>query len=136
MNGITAVIRQNQNPDQSINDQVAALKRLQAHGDVFMTVGQWHARGSNDQNALFHKLCEHIAEHWNQANPKNPTSPEQVKRDLKVSFGLIATEYSPVSGKRQARIESWANYSKTQRADLITATLAWMAENNIPDLPA
>ena len=119
--------------------RMAAVARdvnvLLESGDVMVTVSEFVPRGTLDQNALFHKLCDHVANWWNARHPQQMTSPEAVKRDLKVKFGLIHTEYSPVTGNRAARLASWSEYTKRQRSDLISNTLAWMFENGIPDLP-
>ena len=45
---------------------------------------------------------------------------------------MITTEYSPVTGKRSARLKSTAEYRKAEMASLITATLAWAADQGIP----
>ncbi len=100
-------------------------------GPQFVKHGDYQDKRTLDQNALFHALCGDIAGYWN-ANRAEKTTAEAVKRDLKVRFGLIVTEYSPVTDQRQARIESTARYTKHQLADLITATLAWAAEQGIP----
>ena len=104
-------------------------------GPVMVTVAEFKPPGTLDQNALFHKLCDHISQWWNGRYPNNGTSPERIKESLKLEYGVIATEYCPLSGQRKARVESWSKYSKKQRADLITATIAWMAGEGIPDLP-
>lgn len=105
------------------------------HGQVMVTVGQYVPKGTLEQNALFHLLCTHIAEWWSARHPKDATSMERVKTSLKTQYGLIITEYCPLTDTRKPRLASWAEYSKKQRADLITATLAWMAESGCPDLP-
>lgn len=133
--GISTVIKQSDDFAKRWSMAERDARAILAHSHAIVTVATYLAAGSNDQNRLFHKLCDHIATHWNRENPGLRTTPEQVKRDLKVEFGPITTEYSPVSGKRQARIVSWSQYTKVQRSDLINNTLAWMAENRIPDLP-
>lgn len=111
---------------------LAFLRRTVAErGPQFCRHGDYKNPRSLDQNALFHSLCGEIADYWN-ANRQDKTSAEAIKRDLKVEFGLIATEYSPVSGKRSARLVSTADYKSAEMASLITATLAWAADNGIP----
>lgn len=100
-------------------------------GPVLVTVAQAIGKRSLDQNSMFRGLCRDAAEYWN-ANNGDKTSAEAIARDLKVEYGVITTEYSPVTGKRSARIKSTAEYSTAEMAALITATLAWAAESGIP----
>jgi hypothetical protein len=100
-------------------------------GPVLVTVAQALGKRSLDQNAMFRGLCRDVADWWN-ANREEPTTAEAVARDLKVQYGVITTEYSPVTGKRSARLKSTAEYSKAEMASLITATLAWAAGEGIP----
>lgn len=133
--GITVLIPNEGLFEARMRLAIQDARSLVKHGQVRVTVGQYVPRGTLEQNALFHLLCTHIAEWWNARHPEQPTGMEAVKRDLKVQYGVISTEYSPVSDKRHARLASWSEYNRKQRADLITATLAYMAENGIPDLP-
>jgi hypothetical protein len=111
---------------------LAFLRRTVAdRGPQFVKHGDYRDPRSLDQNAMFWAMCGEIAEFWN-ANRDEKTSPEAIARDLKITFGIVVTEYSPVSGKRGARIESTTKYTKRQMADLITATLAWAADEGIP----
>lgn len=111
---------------------LAFLRRTVAErGPQFVRHGDYKNPRSLPQNALFHDLCGEIADYWN-ANRDEKTSPEAIKRDLKVEFGIIATEYSPITGKRNARLVSTADYKSAEMAALITATLAWCADNGIP----
>ena len=96
-----------------------------------VTVAQALGKRSLDQNAMFRGLCRDVADWWN-ANREEPTTAEAVARDLKVQYGVITTEYSPVTGKRSARLKSTAEYSKAEMAALITSTLAWAAGEGIP----
>lgn len=107
---------------------------VRERGPQFVKHGDYHAGRSLDQNDCFRGLCRDIAKFWN-ANREEQTSAEAVARDLKVTYGVIVTEYSPVTGKRNARLKSTADYSKAEMAALITATLAWAADEGIP-LPA
>lgn len=100
-------------------------------GPVLVTVAQALGKRSLDQNAMFRGLCRDVADWWN-ANREEPTTAEAIARDLKVEYGVITTEYSPVTGKRSARIKSTAEYSTAEMAALITATLAWAADQGIP----
>lgn len=100
-------------------------------GPVLVTVAQALGRRSLDQNAMFRGLCRDVADWWNE-HREEPTTAEAVARDLKVQYGVITTEYSPVTGKRSARLKSTAEYSKAEMASLITATLAWAAGEGIP----
>ena len=100
-------------------------------GPQFVRHGDYVASRSLDQNAMWRGLCGEIADFWN-ANRTPATSGEAVARDLKVEFGVILTEYSPVTGKRNARLKSTADYTRAEMAALITATLAWAAEQGIP----
>ena len=100
-------------------------------GAQFVKSGDYTSPRSLDQNALFHAMCGEIADYWN-ASRAEKTTAEAVKRDLKIAYGLVVTEYSPISDKRGARIESTSRYTTKQMADLITATLAWAADNGIP----
>lgn len=108
-----------------------ALQMLLKSGPQRVTIEAIKPHRSLDQNDMFRGLCRDAAEWWN-ANRQPATSPEAIARDLKVTYGVILTEWSPVSDKRTARIESTANYSRQQMGDLITATLAWAAEEGIP----
>lgn len=111
---------------------LAFLRRAVAErGPQFVKHGDYKSPRSLDQNALFHAICEDIANAWN-ASRAEKTSPEAVKRDAKVEFGLIVTEYSPITGKRAARLVSTADYKSADMASLITATLAWAVDNGIP----
>lgn len=100
-------------------------------GPVFIKVARYTHPKSLSQNDMFRGLCRDISDWWN-LNKKDKTSPEAVARDLKVEFGVILTEYSPVTGKRAARLKSTADYTQKEMSDLITATLAWAADNKIP----
>ncbi len=100
-------------------------------GPQFVKHGDYHAHRSLDQNAMWRGLCGEIAEFWN-SNREEKTSAEAIARDLKVTYGIILTEYSPVTGKRNARLKSTADYTKAEMAALITATLAWAADEGIP----
>lgn len=108
-----------------------AIRMLLADGPVRVQVKPGVHPRSLEQNDMWHGLCRDAAEWWN-ANRKPPTTAEAIARDLKVTYGVICTEFSPVTGKRVARIESTAKYTKQQMGDLITATLAWAADNGIP----
>jgi hypothetical protein len=111
---------------------LAFLRRTVAErGPQFVKHGDYKSPRSLDQNALFHAICEDIATAWN-ASRDEKTTAEAVKRDLKIEFGLIVTEYSPVSGKRGARLVSTADYKSADMAALITSTLAWAASEGIP----
>lgn len=105
------------------------------HGPCLVSAATFTPRGTLEQNALFHLLCEHIAAWWTGRHPSEPTSKERVKTSMKAEYGVILTEYCPLTDKRKPRLASWSEYSKTQRCALITATLAWMAEHGCPDLP-
>lgn len=131
MDGISTVIR-----DPAVMDrQLAAVnqdaRNLIQHGPVIVTVGIFHSKRTIDQNSMFRGLCRDIADAWNKHN-NTTTSPEAVARDLKVEYGVIVTEYSPVTGKRSARIKSTAEYSKSEMSALLDATLAWAADHCIP----
>lgn len=111
---------------------LAFLRRTVAdRGPQFVKHGDYHAGRSLDQNDCFRGLCRDIAKFWN-ANREEQTSAEAVARDLKVAYGIIETEFSPVTGKRNARLKSTADYTKSEMAALITATLAWAADEGIP----
>jgi hypothetical protein len=103
-------------------------------GPQFVKHGDYRESRSLSQNDCFRGLCRDAAEAWNAAHD-DKTSADALARDLKVEFGVILTEWSPVSGKRSARLKSTADYTKAEMASLITATLAWAADNGIP-LPA
>lgn len=130
--GAFYLFRTPESVDQLGPGMLAFLKRtVSERGAQFVRHGDYKNPRSLPQNAMFHDLCGEIAEYWN-ANREEKTSAEAIKRDLKVEFGLIATEYSPVSGKRSARLVSTADYKSAEMASLITATLAWAADNGIP----
>ena len=130
MEGISTVIR---SPDE-LDRQLAAATRdarsLIQHGPVIVTVGSFHSKRSIDQNDMWRGLCREISEQWN-AREETKTSPEAVSRDLKVRFGKIVTEYSPVTDQRTARIESTTRYTKAEMSALIDNTLAWAFEHGI-----
>lgn len=125
-------------PD-AFDGRMALVRRdvavLLASGPVMVAVAPHVPRGTLDQGKLAHKLWAHIADWWNGRFPEQATSPETVKQEIKQEFGIITTEYSPLTGRRIARLKSWSEYSRQERCDLITATLAYMAENGCPDLP-
>lgn len=100
-------------------------------GPVFIKIARYVHPKSLSQNDMFRGLCRDISEWWN-ANKVEQTTPEAVARDLKVEYGIILTEYSPVTGKRAARLKSTADYTKQEMQNLITATLSWAADNKIP----
>lgn len=133
--GISTLIR-----DASVLDERMGLVTRDArvmiqHTPILVTVATFTPRGTHQQNALFHALCDHIATWWNGRFPGNLTTPERVKTSLKVEYGVKQVEYCPLTGTNKPRLASWTEYNRAQRAALITATLAWMAENGIPDLP-
>lgn len=131
MQGISTLIR---TPDD-VNSRLAVISTdvlgLIQRGPVLVTVTVAIGRRSLDQNSMFRGLCREAAEYWN-GNNDDKTSAEAIARDLKVEYGVITTEYSPVTGKRSARIKSTAEYSTAEMAALITATLAWAADQGIP----
>lgn len=129
--GISTVIKTEADLDARLGLIHRDVRGLIPRGPVLVTVAQHHPRRSLDQNAMFRGLCREIEEFWNRSRPEK-TSAEALARDLKVEFGVITTEYSPVSGKRTARIKSTAEYSKAEMTALIQATLAWAAEQRIP----
>ena len=130
--GAFYLFRTPESVDQLGPGMLAFLRRTVAErGPQFVKHGDYKHPRSLDQNAMFHALCEDIANAWN-ASRSEKTSPEAVKRDLKVEYGLIVTEYSPVTGKRNARLVSTADYKSAEMAALITATLAWAADTGIP----
>ena len=129
--GISTLIRSPAETDSRLAAIAADVVSLIQHGPVLVTVAQALGRRSLDQNAMFRGLCRDVADWWN-ANREEPTTAEAVARDLKVQYGVITTEYSPVTGKRSARLKSTAEYSKAEMASLITATLAWAADQGIP----
>ena len=104
---------------------------IQEYGPQVLRSGNYKDPKTASQNDMFHGLCREIADYWN-ANKPEKTSPDAVKRDLKVTYGVIISEYSPVTGKRGARIKSTSHYTKQEMGDLITNTLAWAAGEGIP----
>ena len=131
MDGISTVIR-----DPAVIDrQLAAVnqdaRNLIQHGPVVVTVGILHSKRTIPQNNFFRGLCREIASYWN-ANNENKTSAEAVAEDLKGQYGVIVTEYSPVTGTRSARFKSTATYEKHEMTALLDATLAWAADHGIP----
>ena len=122
-------------PTASISESLrpigVALQMLLKSGPQRVTIETIKPHRSLEQNDMFRGLCRDAAEWWN-ANRAPKTSPGAIARDLKVTYGVILTEWSPVTDKRTARIESTKRYSKQQMGDLITATLAWAASEGIP----
>lgn len=122
-------------PTASISESLrpigVALQMLLKSGAQRVTIETIKPHRSLEQNDMFRGLCRDAAEWWN-ANRAPKTSPGAIARDLKVTYGVILTEWSPVTDKRTARIESTKRYSKQQMGDLITATLAWAASEGIP----
>ncbi len=135
MHGVTTLI----NSPEAFESRMTLVRKdalaILQHGPALVTVGSYVRKGSRDQNAIFHALCDHIATWWNARHPQEPTSKDRIKTDLKTKYGLIVTEYSPLDDRRKPRLASWSEYSMAQRSSLITSTLAWMAENGCPDLP-
>lgn len=129
--GISTLIRSPAETDSRLAAIAADVVSLIQHGPVLVTVAQALGRRSLDQNAMFRGLCRDVADWWNEHREESTTA-EAVARDLKVQYGVITTEYSPVTGKRSARLKSTAEYSKAEMASLITATLAWAAGEGIP----
>lgn len=111
---------------------LAFLRRTVAErGPQFVKHGDYRDGRSLPQNDMFRGLCRDIAEAWN-SDHDDKTSADAIARDLKVTYGVILTEWSPVNGTRSARLKSTADYTKAEMASLITATLAWAADNGIP----
>jgi hypothetical protein len=129
--GISTVIKTEAAADERLGLIHRDIRNLLPHGPVLVTVAQHLPKRSLDQNAMFRGLAREIEEYWNRNRPEK-TSAEAIARDLKVEFGIISTEYSPVSGKRTARIKSTAEYTRGEMTALIEATLAWAAEQRIP----
>ena len=100
-------------------------------GTQFVQSGDYVHPKTPSQNDMFRGLAREVAEFWN-ANRAEKTSADAVARDLKITYGVIVTEYSPVTGKRGARPKSTADYTKSEMAALITSTLAWAATEGIP----
>jgi hypothetical protein len=118
--------------DQLGPGMLAFLKRIvQESGPQYVKHATYKDPRSLSQNDMFHGLCNEIASHWNAHMPEK-TSAEAVKRDLKIQYGVVISEYSPVSGKRGARLKSTGEYTKQEMGDLITNTLAWAAGEGIP----
>ena len=129
--GISTVIKTEDDADARLGLIHRDIRSLLNHGQVIVTVALHYPKRSLDQNAMFRGLAREISEYWNKTR-KDKTSPEAIARDLKVEFGIIATEYSPVSGKRTARIKSTSEYTRKEMTALIEATLAWAADQRIP----
>jgi hypothetical protein len=129
--GISTLIRTAADTENRLSLVRQDILALLPHGPVVVTVGLCIPHRSTHQNAMFRGLCREIADHWNRTQAE-PTTAEAIARDLKVTFGVISTEYSPVSGKRSPRLVSTTEYTVPQMAALITATLAWAADNRIP----
>lgn len=100
-------------------------------GPQFVKHGDYTDSKSLDQNDCWRGLCRDIAKAWNNFHDEK-TSADAIARDLKVTYGVILTEYSPVTGKRNARLKSTSDYTKAEMSALITATLAWAVEQGIP----
>lgn len=130
MEGISTVIR---SPEE-LDRQLAAVNRdarsLIQHGPVIVTVGSFHSKRTIEQNNMWRGLCREIAKQWNERENEK-TSADAIARDLKVKYGIIVTEYSPVTDERSARLESTLRYTKAKMSDLIDNTLAWAFEHNI-----
>lgn len=128
--GIRTLVKSGQTEDRIpvINQDIRALSQT---GDVLVTVELFKHHRSLDQNAMWWAMCREIATLWNESHQEK-TTPEVIARDLKVEFGIVRTEYSPVSGKRVARIVSTAEYTKAEMSALIDATMAWALETGLP----
>jgi hypothetical protein len=130
--GAFYLFRTTESVDQLGPGMLAFLKRIVSEsGPQYVKHATYKDPRSLSQNDMFHGLCNEIAEQWN-ARESEKTSPEAVKRDLKVNYGVIISEYSPVTGKRNARLKSTSHYTKQEMGDLITNTLAWAAGEGIP----
>lgn len=130
--GAFYLFRTPESVDQLGPGMLAFLRHTVAErGPQFVKHGDYRDGRSLPQNDMFRGLCRDIAEAWN-SDHDDKTSADAIARDLKVTYGVILTEWSPVTGKRTARIESTKRYSKQQMGDLITATLAWAASEGIP----
>lgn len=128
--GIRTLVKSGQTEDRIpvINQDIRALAQV---SDVLVTVEIFHAKRTIPQNNFFRGMCREIANYWNACND-DKTSPEAVAEDLKGQYGVIITEYSPVTGTRSARLKSTAKYETHEMSSLLDATLAWAAEHSIP----
>lgn len=130
--GAFYLFRTPESVDQLGPGMLAFLRRTVAErGPQFVKHGDYRDGRSLPQNDMFRGLCRDIAEAWN-SDHDDKTSADAIARDLKVTYGVILTEWSPVNGTRSARLKSTADYTKAEMASLITATLAWAADNGIP----
>jgi hypothetical protein len=130
--GAFYLFRTTQSVDELGPGMLAWIKRCIAeNGPQFCKAANYRDPKTANQNDMWRGLCREISDFWN-ASQSEKTSPEAVARDLKIQYGVVISEYSPVSGKRGARLKSTGEYTKQEMGDLITNTLAWAAGEGIP----
>lgn len=131
--GATYLFRNVAEHDRLIDGFIRFLKYfVSTGGATLITIERYEHPKTRMQENMWRGLCREIAEYHNAQPGAEKTSTEAVARDLKIKYGIILTEYSPVSGTRGARFKSTAKYEAKEMSDLITATLAWAADHRIP----
>ena len=80
--------------DQLGPGMLAFLRRTVAErGPQFVKHGDYRDGRSLPQNDMFRGLCRDIAEAWN-SDHDDKTSADAIARDLKVTYGVILTEWA------------------------------------------
>ena len=93
---------------------VAVIKSIW-QSDLVITIEQKRPRKSTQQRAYAHVLIDYIAEYVG-------TTPERLKRDIKIRIGLIETEV--VGGKVYTFVTSTEDLNKQQYSIFIEEVLA------------
>jgi hypothetical protein len=76
------------------------------------------------QIKYMHSLCQAMATHYN-------VTLEAAKRDSKAEYGVVTVAHSLITGQRNARLESFKDYSKEQAEAYITCMEQYLSENLI-----
>ena len=76
-----------------------------------------------------HSLCNALSAH-------HAASPENGKKDAKAAFGVVVVSTSLVTGQRNARLKSFADYTKDEMSAFVSQMEAHLDEKLIPYTPS
>ena len=118
MSGIQWVVRN----DEQLGYLIGYLKGTPYPYQI--KVSKVHHPKTTQQIRYAHSLCGALAK-------AKGANPEHAKKDCKAEFGVVVVDTSLVTGQRNARLVSFADYSREQMEAFCTAMEAHLSENNI-----
>lgn len=88
------------------------------------------SKGPTPQQIKYaHSLCDALALHYR-------VTQEIAKRDAKAAWGIIVTHYNTLTGKREARLLSFTEYTSKEISDFISNVEVHLDEEGAVYTPA